>query len=111
MAPPAAEPSSSPQSKTAKKTKKAAAKKTAPKKTASAETAPRYFEFVEGNSAKFWEIRIEGTDVTTRYGKIGTDGRETTKSFKDAEAAENFAEKQITSKTDKGYVKTEPAGN
>ncbi len=82
-------------------------KKSAPKTTKMTEIAPRYFEFVEGKSSKFWEIRIEGTDVTTRYGRIGSDGRETTKFFNDAEAAEAFAEKQIASKTDKGYVETE----
>ncbi len=110
----AVQPASSSQSessKMAKKTKKTTAKKSAPKKAETSETAPRYFELVEGKSSKFWEIRIEGTDVTTRYGRIGSDGRETVKSFPDAGAAETFAEKQIASKTDKGYVETEPAEN
>ncbi len=35
----------------------------------------RYFEFVEGGSAKFWEIFTDGCNLTTRWGKIGTDGQ------------------------------------
>ena len=108
---PAASTTQSESSKMTKKPKTTTAKKSAPKETEPSEAAARYFEFVEGKSSKFWEIRIEGMDVTTRYGKIGTGGRETTKSFNDTDAAEAFAEKQITSKTDKGYVETEPPAN
>ena len=64
----------------------------------------RYFEFVEGTSSKFWEITTKGNDVTTRYGKIGTDGRNTTKSFDDAATAKAFAEKIIGEKTKSGYA-------
>ena len=64
----------------------------------------RYFEFVEGTSSKFWEITTKDTDVTTRYGKIGTDGRSTTKSFEDTTAAKAFAEKIIGEKTKSGYT-------
>ena len=39
----------------------------------------QYFEFKEGTSSKFWEISLEGTNLTTRYGKIGTDGQSTEK--------------------------------
>ena len=31
----------------------------------------RYFEFVGGNSAKFWELGISGTEVTVRFGREG----------------------------------------
>ena len=64
----------------------------------------RYFEFVEGTSSKFWEITTKGNDVTTRYGKIGTDGRSTTKSFDDTTSAKAFAEKIIGEKTKSGYT-------
>lgn len=34
----------------------------------------RRFEFEEDKSSKFWEIAINGTSVSTWWGKIGTDG-------------------------------------
>jgi DNA ligase-1 len=63
----------------------------------------RRFEFVEGNSSKFWEIGIDGCDVTVCYGRIGTDGREQTKTFADPAAAQKHADKLIEEKTGKGY--------
>lgn len=64
----------------------------------------RYFEFVEGTSSKFWEISMSGSDVTTRWGKIGTDGQSKTKTFKDEAAAKKEYDKLIAEKTGKGYV-------
>ncbi len=64
----------------------------------------RYFEFVKGTSSKFWEITLKGGDVTTRYGKIGSGGRSTTKSFDDNAGAKQFAEKIIGEKSREGYV-------
>ncbi|HET6878888.1 MAG TPA: DNA ligase [Pirellulales bacterium] len=64
----------------------------------------RHFEFVEGGSAKFWEISSSGTDVTVRFGRLGTQGQTQTKNFADAEAAERHVEKLIGEKTKKGYV-------
>jgi DNA ligase-1 len=64
----------------------------------------RRFEFVEGSSAKFWEIEIDGGDVTVRYGRIGTQGQSQTKSFADSESANAQADKLIGEKTKKGYV-------
>ena len=63
----------------------------------------RYFEYVEGTSSKFWEIAMKGGEVTTRYGKIGSAGRSTTKSFEDHAEAKEFAEKIIGEKTQEGY--------
>ncbi len=64
---------------------------------------PRY-EFVEGTSSKFWEITLEGTSFKTTYGKIGTAGQTTLKSFGSAELAKKEYEKVIGEKTKKGYV-------
>ena len=64
---------------------------------------PRHFEFVDGSSSKFWEVGVNGTDVTVRYGRIGTDGQTQTKSFGDAAAAQKHADKLIAEKTKKGY--------
>ena len=64
----------------------------------------RYFEFVGGNSSKYWEVTVTDCDVTVRYGRIGTDGQSKTKSFTDEAAAIGHAEKLIAAKTKKGYV-------
>jgi DNA ligase-1 len=64
----------------------------------------RYFEFVDGTSSKFWEIAVSGSDVTTRWGKIGTDGQSKTKTFADPARAQAEADKLIEEKTGKGYV-------
>jgi DNA ligase-1 len=67
---------------------------------------PRHFEFIEGNSSKFWEVSLSGNDVTVRFGKIGTQGQTQTKTFDDAAAAQKHADKLIGEKTKKGYVKS-----
>ena len=51
---------------------------------------PRY-EFSEGSSNKFWEIKLSGSQFTTTYGKIGTSGQTSLKTFKsDAEAKKEY---------------------
>ena len=64
----------------------------------------RYFEFVEGNSSKFWEISVAGSDVIVRFGRIGSDGQTKTKSFSDESAAREHAASLIEEKTGKGYT-------
>ncbi len=64
----------------------------------------RRFEFVDGGSDKFWEITANGTEVTVRYGRNGTNGKTSTKSFPDRAAAEKHAEKLVGEKMGKGYV-------
>jgi DNA ligase-1 len=71
--------------------------------------ARRYFEFVGGGSGKFWEVRADGCDVTTRWGKIGTTGQEKTKTFATEEKARTEYDKLLAEKTGKGYVETTPA--
>jgi predicted DNA-binding WGR domain protein len=63
----------------------------------------RRFEFVGGNSSKFWEVEITGSDVTVCYGRIGTDGQRQTKSLDDAASATRHADKLVASKLKKGY--------
>ena len=87
------------------KAKAAPAKAAAPapaKKAASG--GARRFEFVEGTSSKFWEIQLEGSSFTTRYGKIGTDGQVTLKEFDSADKAQKEYDKLVAEKTKKGYV-------
>ena len=64
----------------------------------------RYFEFHDDKSDKFWEISANDTDVTVRYGRIGTQGQTQVKSFPDAAAAQKHATKLIEEKTGKGYA-------
>ena len=74
--------------------------------TPTGETMPRY-EFSEGTSNKFWQIDLSGKSFTTTYGKIGTAGQTTVKSYKtDAEAKKEY-DKLVAEKTKKGYEETE----
>lgn len=70
----------------------------------------RYFEFVgvdlaraSGRAEKFWELSVEATQLTIRFGKIGANGQTTVKSFKDSDTALREAEKLIAEKLRKGY--------
>jgi DNA ligase-1 len=68
-----------------------------------AATPKRYFEFVDGGSSKFWEIWMDGCDVTTNWGKIGTAGQTKTKTFADEAKAKKEYDKLLAEKTGKGY--------
>jgi predicted DNA-binding WGR domain protein len=71
----------------------------------------RYFEFVGEDksrkseaAAKFWEVAVDESKLTVRFGKIGTNGQLKEKDLGSSEAANSEAEKLITEKTKKGYV-------
>jgi len=64
----------------------------------------RRFEFVQGTSDKFWEIDLQGSSVTVRFGRNGTHGQSSVKNFADADKAQKHAEKTIQEKLGKGYV-------
>lgn len=66
--------------------------------------AKRYFEFVGGTSAKFWEVQQAGHDVTVRFGRLGTTGQTQTKTFPDTGKAAKHVEKCVAEKLGKGYV-------
>jgi predicted DNA-binding WGR domain protein len=65
---------------------------------------PRYFVSTEEGSSKFWESVVNGSELTVRFGRIGTKGQAQTKAFSTPEAARREQEKLIRSKTGKGYV-------
>ena len=65
---------------------------------------PRYFEFVDDKSSKFWEVSQSGPDLTTRWGRIGTAGQSKTKTFADEAAAARQVAKLVEEKTGEGYV-------
>lgn len=64
----------------------------------------RRFEFSEGSSNKFWEVKVEGEQQIVRFGKIGTAGQEKEKDFDSAGEAKADTKKLIAEKTGKGYV-------
>lgn len=68
----------------------------------------RYFEFVGGTSQKFWEIQQQGTDVTVRYGRIGSAGQSKVKSFASESAATAHAADLIGKKAKEGYIEGSP---
>jgi len=63
----------------------------------------KHLEFIDEKSAKFWEIAIKGTTITTSYGKIDSNGKSTTKELETEEEAQKEFEKQLRSKLKKGY--------
>ena len=67
-------------------------------------STPRYFEFVEGSSSKYWEVSQSGNTMTTRWGRIGSTGQSKTKSFADERAAADAMASLIKEKTEDGYV-------
>jgi predicted DNA-binding WGR domain protein len=64
---------------------------------------PRY-EFSEGTSNKFWEINLGSKQFSTTYGKIGTDGQTTIKTFPSDADAKKEHDKLVAEKTKKGYA-------
>jgi Leucine-rich repeat (LRR) protein/predicted DNA-binding WGR domain protein len=75
---------------------------------------PRY-ELVDASSKKFWDITLAGTSFTTTYGRIGTVGQSTTRSFDSVEQAKSAYAKLIAAKEKAGYLlckrpAVEPAG-
>ena len=69
-----------------------------------------YYEFIAGKSSKFWEIEIKGNIFITRYGRIGTKGREIIKEWESLEIAQDEATKLRLSKEKKGYILKEKNG-
>lgn len=63
---------------------------------------------VAGATHKFYEVLVEDTQVTIRFGRIGTAGQVQIKDFDDAEEALAEAGRKIAEKTRKGYVPASP---
>jgi predicted DNA-binding WGR domain protein len=97
------ETTSKPEAATVVEKKTVAKEVIAPAESNSDLSAKRYFEFCEDGSHKFWEISVSGAALTTRWGKVGTDGQCKTKDFVSDEKAEAEAAKLIVEKTKKGY--------
>ncbi len=62
------------------------------------------FEYKNGNSNKFWSIKLVGKHFTVTYGRIGTKGQTNVKWFDNNIDAQNAFNKIIESKVNiKGY--------
>ena len=70
-------------------------------------TKVRYLTCTEGNSDKFYEVTQSGSELTFRYGKSGTSGITSTKSFKSEAEATKAADKTVAEKVKKGYEEGE----
>lgn len=62
------------------------------------------YELSDGKSHKFWAASVEGAELTTNWGRIGTDGQSKTKTLTSPEAADKELAKLIRAKTKKGYA-------
>jgi len=61
---------------------------------------------------KFWAIKVEGTEVTTSYGKVGGKATVKDKTMENAEKATKLAKREIKKKEGKGYeVAERPDGD
>ncbi|MFI5683142.1 WGR domain-containing protein [Streptomyces sp. NPDC051636] len=71
-----------------------------------------YLELSEdgGGAHKFYEVTVDGTTVTVRYGRIGTSGQTQTSSFATPAKAQAAAAKKTDQKVRKGYAAAVPGG-
>ncbi|MCK5854057.1 MAG: WGR domain-containing protein [Sulfurovaceae bacterium] len=53
---------------------------------------------------KFYEVCVDGCEMTIRYGRIGTDGTKSSKMLDTPEKAEAEAKKKVKAKEKKGYA-------
>lgn len=63
-----------------------------------------------GGAHKFYEVSVDGTAVTVRYGRIGTPGQTQNSTFPTAQKAQAAAAKKIGEKVRKGYAPAVPGG-
>lgn len=62
-----------------------------------------YLELSEGAAHKFYEVVLDGSEVTIRFGRIGDPGQSKTTSYATPEKAKADAEKKVNEKVRKGY--------
>ncbi|MGA4837754.1 WGR domain-containing protein [Streptomyces sp. G45] len=71
-----------------------------------AETSRTYLELSQdgGGAHKFYEVSVDGQEVTVRYGRIGAAGQVQRTTFPTAEKARAAAAKKVGEKVRKGYA-------
>ncbi len=60
--------------------------------------------YMDAKSSKFWTIELQGSGHTVTYGRIGSAGQTSSKSFASEEAARKDFDKLVKEKLSKGYV-------
>lgn len=60
--------------------------------------------YMDARSSKFWTIELSGSSHTVTFGRIGTSGQSSVKSFPTEDAARKDMDKLIREKLGKGYV-------
>ncbi|MFD6415157.1 WGR domain-containing protein [Streptomyces sp. NPDC060194] len=63
-----------------------------------------------GGAHKFYEVSVEGTVVSVRYGRIGAAGQSQTTAFPTPQKAQAAAARKIGEKVRKGYAPAVPGG-
>jgi len=63
-------------------------------------------EMIEGKHKKYWEAEQDGSRVIYHYGRIGTNGNSTIKSYSSPSEAKDEMERMIGKKLRKGYGNT-----
>jgi len=63
----------------------------------------KHLKYIDGNSDKFWQIEVNGSEYTVTYGRNGTSGISQTKTFTDGDECLKVAEKLLNEKIKKGY--------
>lgn len=69
----------------------------------------RQFRFEQGTSRKFWRILLAGTELNVTFGRIGSVGQSSLKTFETTERAEREMEKLVSEKLRKGYIEEQIA--
>ena len=63
----------------------------------------RRFHFEQGNSRKFWQASLAGTELAVSYGRIGSQGQSVVKVFETPGRAQREMDKLVAEKLGKGY--------
>ncbi|EMO33460.1 leucine rich repeat protein [Leptospira santarosai str. HAI821] len=67
----------------------------------------KYLTYQDEGSNKFWSIDVSGSTFTVTFGKVGSSGQSSVKTFHDEQECLKEAEKLLREKLKKGYVEAE----
>lgn len=67
----------------------------------------KYLTYQDEGSNKFWSIDVSGSTFTVTFGKVGSSGQSSVKTFHDEQECLKEVEKLLREKLKKGYVEAE----
>ncbi|WP_061206984.1 leucine-rich repeat domain-containing protein [Leptospira santarosai] len=67
----------------------------------------KYLTYQDEGSNKFWSIDVSGSTFTVTFGKVGSSGQSSVKTFDDEQECLKEAEKLLREKLKKGYLEAE----